>query len=295
MLVDPEAGLSELLQYRYDYIFCTGSRKTGQKVLRAAAENCTPATLELGGKNPCIVADDADLAVAAKRIVWGKFFNAGQSCAAPDHLLVHRDVKAELMQLITREIRKMYGEHPLDNGLFPAMPDHRAYERICTLASDGRLIHGGDRDPEKRALEPTVIDRINDDAPVLNEEVFGPLLPVLDYSNETELIRKLQLMEHPLALYCFGGSGKLRQILRSRIPAGAVVFNDVLIHFSNMHIPFGGVGASGFGAYHGARSVTTFVHEKPVVCQWNFPDCFLRYPPHGKFFRKIVEFFAHVR
>ena len=295
MLVDPEAGLPELLQYRYDYIFCTGSRKTGQKVLRAAAENCTPATLELGGKNPCIVADDADLAVAAKRIVWGKFFNAGQSCAAPDYLLVHRDVKAELMNLICKNIRKMYGEHPLDKRTFPAMPDREAYERICRMAAEGRVVFGGDRDPEKLAFEPTVIDRIEADSPLLTEEIFGPLLPVLDFSNDTELFRKLQLIEHPLALYCFGGSRKLRRNLRDFIPCGALVFNDVLVHFSNMHIPFGGVGYSGSGAYHGARTVTTFVHEKPVLSRWNFPDCFLRYPPYGKFFRKIVEFLTHVR
>ncbi len=295
LLLENEMELPELLTCRFDYIFCTGSYHTGREVMRAAAEYCTPLSLELGGKNPCIVAENSNLALAAKRIVWGKFFNAGQSCAAPDYLLVHRDVKDELMNRICRCIRTMYGEHPLEKGTFAAMPDRKAYDRICRLATDGRLIHGGDRDPEKRAVEPTVIDRLNADAALLQEEVFGPLLPVSDYANETELLLRLETAEKPLALYCFGGSEKLRRILKENISAGAVVFDDVLLHFSNMHIPFGGVGKSGFGSYHGVRTLTTFTHEKPVMKQSAWLDFPLRYPPHSRFFRKIIEFFCHVR
>ena len=295
LLIDDELSLPELLKYRYDYIFLTGSTNTGRAVLRAAAEHCTPVTLELGGKNPCVVAPGADLKIAARRIVWGKFFNAGQSCAAPDHLLVHRDIRDKLMNFISSEIRRMYGDHPLDNGKFPAMPDRAAYERARQLASGGRLLHGGDLDPERFAVEPTVIDRIDPDSPLLREEVFAPLLPVLEYSNETELLHRLRTQEKPLALYCFGGSRDLRRALREDVSAGAVVFDDVMIHFSNMHIPFGGVGASGFGAYHGTRTLTTFIHEKPVVRQWKFLDLPLRYPPHSRFFRRLVEWFRHVR
>lgn len=295
LLLENELELPELLKFRFDYIFFTGSSHSGREVMRAAAEYCTPLTLELGGKNPCIVAADANLGIAARRIVWGKFFNAGQSCAAPDHLLVHRDIKEPLMNRISSCIREMYGRNPLDNGTFAAMPDRQAYDRICRLATDGRLIHGGDRDPEKRALEPTVIDRLSPDSPLLSEEVFGPLLPVTDYANETELLGRLSTAEKPLALYCFGGSDKLRRALSERISAGALVFDDVLIHFSNMHIPFGGVGKSGFGSYHGVRTLTTFTHEKPVVKQSAWFDLPLRYPPHSRFFRKIVEFFCHVR
>lgn len=295
MLIGEELTLTEVLKFRYDYLFLTGSKKSGQEALRAAAEYCTPATLELGGKNPCIVTPQADLKIAARRIVWGKFFNAGQSCAAPDHLLVHRDVKEKLMLYLSSEIKKQYGDHPLDAGKFAAMPDRQAYDRICRLAASGRLIHGGDRDPEKFAVEPTVIDRLDADDKLLAEEVFGPVLPVVEYGSETELLQILAGQEKPLALYCFGGSRKLRRILTGQIAAGAVVFNDVLIHFSNMHIPFGGVGSSGFGAYHGVRTLTTFTHEKPVVRQFASLDFPVRYQPHGRFFRRLLEFFAHVR
>ncbi len=295
LLLENEPELPELLACRFDYVFFTGSYHSGREVMRAAAEYCTPLTLELGGKNPCIVAENADLSVAARRIVWGKFFNAGQSCAAPDHLLVHRDVKDKLMNLISRCIREMYGDNPLDSGTFAAMPDRKAYERVCRLAADGRLLHGGDRDPEKYAVEPTVIDRMESGSPLLTEEVFGPLLPVFDYANETELLGRLAASEKPLALYCFGGSEKLKSALAGNISAGAVVFNDVLLHFSNMHIPFGGVGKSGFGSYHGIRTLMTFTHEKPVMKQLAWLDFPFRYPPHSRFFRKIIEFFCHVR
>lgn len=295
LLIDDELSLPELLKYRYDYIFLTGSAGTGRAVLEAAAAHCTPVTLELGGKNPCIVTPGADLKTAARRIVWGKFFNAGQSCAAPDHLLVHSEVRDKLTNLISAEIRRQYGEHPLDDNDFPAMPDRAAYDRARQLAADGRLLHGGDLDPERLAMEPTVIDRIDPDSPLLREEVFAPLLPVLEYTSETELLNRLRAQEKPLALYCFGGSRELRRALQEEISAGAVVFDDVLIHFSNMHIPFGGVGASGFGAYHGVRTLTTFVHEKPVVRQWRSLDLPLRYPPHSRFFLRLVEWFKHVR
>ncbi|MCI5778934.1 MAG: aldehyde dehydrogenase family protein [Lentisphaeria bacterium] len=295
LLLDDELPLAEALAFRYDYIFLTGSRESGRAALKAAAAYCTPATVELGGKNPCVVAENADLPTAARRIVWGKFFNAGQSCAAPDHLLVHRDVRDDLVNLIRENIRRMYGDHPLDGGAFPAMPDTAAYDRVCALSAGGRLLHGGDRDPEKRAVEPTVIDRIAADSPLLTEEVFAPLLPVLEYASETELLLKLQTQEKPLALYCFGGSAALRRALTEQFSAGAVVFNDVMVHFSNMHIPFGGVGASGFGAYHGERTLTTFTHEKPVVRQGTWLDLPLRYPPYRRMFRKLVEFFCHVR
>ena len=295
MLVENELTLDEILQFRYDYIFLTGSQQSGRAALRAAAEYCTPVTVELGGKNPCIVTPQADLKIAARRIVWGKFFNAGQSCAAPDHLLVHRDIKSKLMLLLSNEIKKQYGNHPLDAGKFAAMPDRAAYDRICQLVSGGRLIHGGDRDPEKLAVEPSVIDRLEADSKLLTEEVFGPVLPVVEYASETELLQILARQEKPLALYCFGGSRKLHRLLTHQVSAGAVVFNDVLIHFSNMHIPFGGVGSSGFGAYHGIRTLTTFTHEKPVVKQFASLDFPVRYQPHGRFFRRLLEFFFHVR
>lgn len=290
LVADDAMHLPDLLKYRFDYIFCTGGRKTGEEVQRAAAEYCTPVTLELGGKNPCIVTENADLAIAAKRIAWGKFFNGGQSCIAPDHLWVHRRVREKFQLLLCGEIRKLYGAAPLKNASFAALPDAAAYERICALIKEDSLIYGGKCDPERRIVEPTLLEGSGEDPLLMNGEIFGPVLPILEYSDDAELIRRLSLQEHPLALYCFGGDKNFRRILTERIPAGAMVFNDVLAYFSNMHIPFGGVGRSGFGAYHGIRTVTTFLHEKPVIRQWELPFCFLRYPPYSDFFRKLLRF-----
>lgn len=292
LIIGEELSFQQLLSCRYDYIFATGNSNTGREILRSAAENLTPCTIELGGKNPCIVTGKADISIAARRIVWGKFFNAGQSCCAPDFLYVHKDIKSALMNKITAEIRKMYGEHPLDTGNFTCMPDRNAYDRACKLLSEGRLICGGDRDPEKLAIEPTVIDMIDESSPLMKEEIFAPILPVMEYSSEAEIMIKLSSLEKPLALYCFGASGTLREKLITGTSSGALLFDDVLVHFSNMHIPFGGVGKSGFGAYHGSRTLTLFTHEKPVLTQCRHLDLLLRYPPHGKFFRKIVEFFC---
>jgi aldehyde dehydrogenase (NAD+) len=245
--------------------------------------------MELGGKNPCVITADADLRLAARRIVWGKFFNAGQSCAAPDYLLVQKDVKPELMNLICKEVRRMYGENPLDSGKFTSMPDAETYQRILDLISDGRLICGGNHNPKMLSVEPTVIDRLPDDSPLFTGEVFGPVLPVREFSTEDELMVNLNRLPRPLAAYCFGGSKKLRDFFRCRYSAGAVIFNDVMLHFCNMNIPFGGVGKSGFGAYHGAKSFITFTHEKPVMVQSSWLDIPARYPKFSKFFQKLLE------
>ncbi len=294
LVIGDELSFQQTLSSRYDYIFFTGNSAAGKEVLHSAAENLTPCTVELGGKNPCIVAERSNINIAARRIVWGKFFNAGQSCAAPDFLYVHKDIKADLMNKISSEIRKMYGEHPLDAGKYCCMPDKKAYDRACKLLSEGRLVCGGDRDPEKFAIEPTVIDMIDESSLLMQEEIFSPILPVMEYNSDAELLIKLNSQEKPLALYCFGASGKLQEKLISSTSSGALLFDDVLVHFSNMHIPFGGVGKSGYGAYHGDRTLTLFTHEKPVVKQWRHLDLPLRYPPHSKIFRKILEFFSHL-
>ncbi len=294
LLIRDELSLDETIDARYDYIFVTGNSTTGKKVMAKAAENLTPCTMELGGKNPCIVTNTANLKLAARRIVWGKFFNAGQSCAAPDYLLVQKGVKERFMNLLADEIRRIYGNEPLNGNLIAAMPDDDAYDRIVRLASEGRLIAGGDRDPQKRLFAPTVIDRLPEDSPLFKEEVFGPLLPVQEFTADEELISHLAAIERPLAAYCFGGQKKLKAFLTERFSCGAVVFDDVLLHFTNMHIPFGGVGKSGFGSYHGERSFTTFTHEKPVMKQTTLFDLPNRYPPHRGFVRKLLEILYHL-
>lgn len=292
LVVRSELSLEEVLTYRYDCIFLTGSSSTGRMVMRKAAENLTPCTMELGGKNPCVVTAKANLRLAARRIVWGKFFNAGQSCAAPDHLLVDRDVKDELMNHISAEIRRMYGEEPLDSGIIASMPDKEAYNRLLSMISTGRLICGGNHNPQTLRIEPTVIDRLPEDSPLFSQEVFGPVLPVKEYSGNAELMQSLLSSERPLAAYCFGADKELKRFFRDIYSCGAVIFDDVLIHFCNMNIPFGGVGSSGFGSYHGERSFTTFTHEKPVMTQSRILDFPLRYPPYSNFLRRIVEFFS---
>ena len=294
-VIGNELEFEEVLSGKYDYVFATGSTGVGRKILHACAENLTPATLELGGKNPCIVHRNANLKIAAKRIVWSKFLNGGQSCAAPDHLWVHRDVKQDLLLLIAKYVRKFYGEHPLENPDCCKMPDADAYNRVCRLLEKGRLIIGGERAPQRLAIEPTVVDQVSPDDPEFSGEIFGPLLPVFDYVSEADVVARIRAGEKPLAIYCFGGNRRLRHSLQYDCSSGALVFDDAAIHFANANVPFGGVGASGFGAYHGTRTLTIFTHEKPVVKQFASLDFPVRYQPHGKFFRRILEFFAHVR
>lgn len=289
LIMDDTVTLPELLSARFDHIFITGSSSTGKLVMAKAAENLTPVTMELGGRNPCIVGENANLTLAARRIVWGKFFNAGQSCAAPDHLLVQRSIKDKLLNKIAAEIRRMYGENPLESPDLCSLPDQESYQRVVKLISSGRLVAGGDVDPQKMMVAPTVIDRLEDDSPLFSGEVFGPVLPVKEFATEEELWVHLHSGERPLAAYCFGGSEALKNKLIRRYSCGAIIFNDVLLHFSNMHIPFGGVGFSGFGAYHGEKTFTVFTHEKPVMTQLKNIDLPFRYPPHCRLVRKFLE------
>ena len=289
-VLDGECHLSELLQERFDYIFFTGSVNVGREILRSAAGNLTPVTLELGGKSPCIIAPGAVLKTAARRIVWGKFTNCGQTCVAPDYLLVHESLKDELMIRIRCAIRDFYGEQPLESPDYGHLVDVRAYERISRLAAHGRLVVGGNKIPEKLALEPSVVDQLEPDDPLLDEEIFGPILPVVTYRNNAELFSELRRRGKPLALYCFGGDRKLRDQLRRGTSSGALVFDDVVTHFINDDMPFGGVGASGMGAYHGRRTFDTFVHYKPEMVQSSWLDLPFRYPPFSKMCTAFLDF-----
>ena len=284
-----EMSWQELLEEPFDYIFFTGGSASGRKVLAAAAPNLTPVTLELGGKNPCIVAPGCNLTVAARRIVWGKFTNSGQTCIAPDYLVVHASIKEELMRRIQTVIREFYGETPLASPDYPHLIDHAAYERVSRLVGSGRLIAGGDKDPERCAIEPTVIDRLEPDDPLLNEEIFGPILPVVEYESDSEMLSEIRRHGKPLALYCFGGNRRLRKILRGNTSSGALVFNDVVTHFINPGMPFGGVGTSGMGAYHGELTFRTFSHAKPEMSRGTFVDFALRYPPYPNWLVKLLK------
>ena len=289
LVIGSELDFSEVLAEKFDYIFFTGSRPGGREVLAAAASHLTPVTLELGGKNPCIVDESADLRVAARRIVWGKFSNAGQACAAPDHLLVNRKIYDKLMREIAQAIRDFYGDSPLDSQDYASIVDPAAYQRLSALAGHGRLIAGGETRAEHLKISPTVLDRIDAKDRLLGEEIFGPLLPVVEFVSAEELFMMLKGREKPLALYYFGTSRAMMKHLVDCTSSGAVVFNDVMTHFINPEMPFGGVGASGMGAYHGRRTFETFSHAKPVMKQSAWLDWPFRYPPYAGWRTRLLR------
>lgn len=289
VVIDGDVGLEDTLSYRYDYIFYTGSNSGGKLVLQKAAENFTPVTLEMGGKSPCIVDESADLHQAARRIAWGKFSNAGQTCVAPDNLLVAKKIMPDFIRELIDETRKMYGDEPFESRDFGKLADQRAYERMSKLAGNGCLLWGGEKSPETLQIAPTVIGNLKQDDPLMNEEIFGPVLPVRSFENEAELLKMLPRRPRPLALYYFGKNRRLEKILLRNTSSGAVVFNDVVTHFLNSGFPFGGVGESGMGSYHGKRTFETFCHYKPVMKRSARLDFSLRYPPYGKFRLKLLK------
>lgn len=272
----------ELLQERFDYIFFTGSVPVGKRVMEAAAKHLTPVTLELGGKSPCIVHKDADLKLAALRIAFGKFTNAGQTCIAPDYLLVHREVKEALVEELRRVVRRFYGEKPLESTQYGRMVSKRHYERLTGFLRDGEVLLGGECDPERLRLAPTLLDQVSPDSLVMQEEIFGPILPLLEYDSIGEAIAFVATRQKPLALYLFTQDKRVLEQVLAQVSFGGGCINDTLMHIATPHLPFGGVGESGMGSYHGRRSFTTFSHEKSVLKQTNKWDLSFRYPSSSK-------------
>jgi len=270
----------KLLQRRWDYIFFTGSVAVGKIVARAAAEHLTPLTLELGGKNPCIVDASANLSLAAKRIVWGKFINAGQTCIAPDYILVQNKVKSKLLDFLTDEIKNAYGENPEDSADFPRIINTKNWKRLVGMIDGRNVLLGGKNNPETLYIAPTIIDEPRLDSAIMAEEIFGPLLPVLSYENEKELETIILRYEKPLSLYVFTDNKPFAKSIIRDFSFGGGCINDTVIHFTNHRLPFGGVGHSGIGAYHGKRSFDTFSHQKSVVKKANWLDLPLRYAPY---------------
>lgn len=271
-----------LLREKFDYIFFTGGAAVGREVYKAAAANLTPVTLELGGKSPCIVTDDADISLAARRIAWGKFVNAGQVCVAPDYLLVSRGVKERLLDALVREITRFYGNDPSVSPHYARIVSDNHFRRITELMEAGRIVHGGQIKPEERYIAPTIIDGVTPGDPIMREEIFGPLLPVITVDSVNDAVRFVKSMPEPLSLYLFTGSHGARERILGEVPFGGGCVNDILVHVGNVHLPFGGVGQSGTGAYHGYESFRTFSHRKSVVLGSGFMDNPLRYPPYRK-------------
>lgn len=270
-----------LLTHKFDYIFFTGSTNVGKIVMRAASEHLTPVTLELGGKSPCIVDKTADIAQAAKRIMWGKTLNAGQTCIAPDYLLVHNDVKDELITELRRALQGMFGANPLQSQDYPKMISQRHYERVKAFLQDGTAVIGGQVSDATHQISPTVLEGVSWDSPVMQEEIFGAVLPLMTYHDIDQVISEINERAKPLALYLFTKDGSVEDKVLSRVSFGGGCVNDTLMHITNSQLPFGGVGDSGMGAYHGAASFHTFSHAKGILKRGTWLDVPLRYPPYS--------------
>lgn len=271
---------TQLLAQRWDYIFFTGSIPVGKIVAKAAAEHLTPTTLELGGKSPCIVDESANLKLAAKRIVWGKFLNAGQTCVAPDYLLVHQEVKLKFLNFLKEEITLAFGSNPEVSPDFARIINSKNWERVKNLIQPSKVIFGGQTTAETLYISPTLIDEADLESAVMQEEIFGPVLPILTYNNEAEIQIIFSKYEKPLALYVFTENSSFAEKIIQKYSFGGGCINDTVIHLSNSRLPFGGVGHSGSGAYHGKFSFDTFSHKKSIIKKATWLDLPLRYAPY---------------
>ncbi|GIP42935.1 aldehyde dehydrogenase [Paenibacillus sp. J45TS6] len=254
-----------LLKEKFDYIFFTGSTNVGKVVMEAASKHLTPVTLELGGKSPCIVHSDADLDTAAKRIARGKFLNAGQTCVAPDYLLIQRDVKDQFLSKLKEAIHGLYGEDISKNPDFPKIVNEKQFNRLSAFLDNGNLYFGGRTEASRHFIEPTILDQISWDDSIMQEEIFGPILPVIVYDDLNEIIEEITNRPKPLAFYVFSESKEVQDELLSGVSFGGGCINETLAHLTSPYLPFGGVGESGMGSYHGKASFDTFTHHKSVL------------------------------
>ena len=271
---------NKLLAKRWDYIFFTGSVTVGKVIAKAAAENLTPVTLELGGKNPCIIDETANLKLAAKRIVWGKFINAGQTCIAPDYILIQKNMKVNFITFLIEEIIKAYGKKMDKSPDFARIINTKNWVRLDQMIERDKVIFGGETNADKLYISPTLIEEPSLDSPVMSEEIFGPILPILVYETEDDIHNVISRYEKPLAFYVFSEDKSFAKKMITSYSFGGGCINDTVIHFSNKRLPFGGVGHSGIGAYHGQMSFDTFSHHKAIVKKANWLDLPMRYAPY---------------
>jgi aldehyde dehydrogenase (NAD+) len=271
---------TQLLAEKWEYIFFTGSTAVGKIVYKSAAEHLTPVTLELSGKNPCIVDETASIQLAAKRIAWGKFLNGGQTCIAPDYILVHHSKKTALITALKAEIEAFYGKDMQQSLDFARMATEKHYQDLKTKLEGENVVFGGDVDDVTRYIAPTLVDEPAQDSALMAGEIFGPILPILGYSDEQEIHNYVARYEKPLAFYVFSNRKKFQKQLMERYPFGGGTINDTIIHISNKHLPFGGVGASGIGGYHGKFSFELFSHKKAIVKRGTWLDVPVRYAPY---------------
>lgn len=270
----------QLLEEKFDRIFFTGGTQIGKIIMAAAAKHLTPVTLELGGKSPCIVEADVQLELAAKRIVWGKFINAGQTCIAPDYLLVNRQIKPDLLAAIQRSIKEFYGDDPAQSPDYARIISDKHYQRLTQLLDRDKIVVGGQVNPQQRYIAPTVLDRVSPEDAVMQEEIFGPILPIIEYGDLSEAITMVNQKPKPLALYFFSNNRQKQARILRETSSGGVCLNHTVLQVATHALPFGGVGNSGMGAYHGKASFDTFSHQKSVFGKPFWLDLKLLYPPY---------------
>lgn len=282
-VINPLGGketVSYLLDLKFDYIFFTGSIKVGKIIMEKASKNLIPVTLELGGKSPCIVDKTANISLAAKRIVWGKFLNAGQTCVAPDYILVENRVKDDLLKALKAEINNQFGSNIKSSPDFPRLVNIDALNRVKNYLKDGEIYFGGTFDDEDLYIDPTILTNIKDNSDVMEDEIFGPLLPIIEYSALDDAIGYIRSKEKPLALYYFSEDKKSIEKILSTVSSGGATINDTIIHVASSNIPFGGVGTSGVGQYHGKASFDTFSHNKSIIKRGTFFELPIRFAPY---------------
>ena len=273
-----------LLEERWDLIFFTGSPSLGKNVMAAAAKNLTPVVLELGGKSPCIIDKSADLKMAAKRISWGKTLNGGQTCIAPDYILIHKDIKADFVKAFAQEMTNLHGHDIKADTHYVRMVNDKAFERVTGYFKDGDIIYGGKTDPETRFIEPTLIENVSLDSPLMTEEIFGPVFPIIEIDGDfkKKVVDFVNSREKPLAFYYFGKESDGWDIIGQTSSGGGCI-NDVIMHIANENVPFGGVGNSGMGRYHGKDSFEAFSHTRSIIATGTWIDLPFRYMPYNMF------------
>jgi aldehyde dehydrogenase (NAD+) len=281
-----------LLDQKFDFVFFTGSQSVGKEVLRRTAEHLTPAVLELGGKSPCIVDASANIKLAAKRIVFGKYLNCGQTCVAPDYILCERSVKDEFVKAVCAEIKKQYGEDPLTNEYYGKIINEKHFGRLCGLIDKEKVVIGGNANPDTCQIAPTVMDNVTYDDAVMGEEIFGPIMPILAFDDFDAVVDELKAKDKPLALYLFTSNKKHIKRVTAELSYGGGCINDVVIHLATSEMGFGGVGESGMGSYHGKEGFDTFSHYKSIVDKKTWIDLPMRYQPfNNKFYEKLLHIF----
>lgn len=293
-VLDPSLGkevVTNLLELRFDYVFFTGSIKVGKVIMEKCSKNLIPITLELGGKSPCIVDKDCDIKLSAKRIVWGKLLNLGQTCIAPDYLIVHSSIKTRFLKALVEEIELQFTDNPITSPDYGKIISKNEANRLSKYLSCGDIYYGGDVNIEERYIKPTILTNIKGDSSILKDEIFGPIFPVLEFTDLDMLIEEINNKEHPLALYYFSNDKEKIEKVINRTISGGVTINDVLMHILSKDLPFGGVGYSGMGTYHGKASFNTFTHNKSVFKRSNIIEFSFRFAPYKNKIKILKKIF----